>query len=128
MSHAGGVSIPPVIFGWLNVCRRQVRPNPCPERRDRNCQCGCGIGWLSESYGKVLSQTTTGEKMEIDILWLLGFAGAEALAAWLYLRKNVHKVRVLVDTVDDALYDDKVTEAEYRDIWEQFKRLLGWKR
>lgn len=62
--------------------------------------------------------------MEIDILWFLGFLGAEAVGAYAIFRKKRHAFRLAVDAVDDALYDDKITEVEYRDIWERFRELF----
>ncbi|MCX9009950.1 MAG: hypothetical protein OIN66_02400 [Candidatus Methanoperedens sp.] len=35
---------------------------------------------------------------------------------WQLAKKKLHEVRQLIDVVDDALDDDKVTEDEFRDV------------
>lgn len=63
--------------------------------------------------------------MEIDILQLLAILGAEALGFFALFRLRLSQIRKVIDRLDDALYDDKVTEEEYRGIWEAVKALFG---
>ena len=62
--------------------------------------------------------------MEVDLIWALGFV-AGAVAAYLVVKARIRQFRQLVDIVDDALVDDKVSEAEFRAIFAAFKRLIG---
>ncbi len=38
-------------------------------------------------------------------------------ARWQLAKKKLSKVRTLIDKVDDALYDDNISEQEFRDIF-----------
>lgn len=59
----------------------------------------------------------------LAISMLIGSGGAVA-AMYIYMKQRLHALRKLIDLLDDALYDDTVTEDEFRRIWEQFKALL----
>lgn len=48
-----------------------------------------------------------------------------AVIYWQRFKKKLGQLRKLVDTLDDALYDDKVSEGEYEAIWESVKDLFG---
>ena len=53
-------------------------------------------------------------------------AAVTLLASWRYwtrLKTKLTAIREFIDTLDDALKDDKVTEEEYRQLWEKFKKL-----
>lgn len=63
--------------------------------------------------------------MEISLLQLLGLLGAEALGIYGILRLRLHQIRKLIDELDDALLDDKVTENELNRIWAAVKKLFG---
>ncbi len=39
-------------------------------------------------------------------------------------KKKIRSIRELVDNVDDALYDDKVNEEEFRKIFESAKAVI----
>lgn len=42
---------------------------------------------------------------------------------WYFFKGKLSTVRTCIDKVDDALKDDKVSEQEYRDIWDNcYKR------
>lgn len=43
---------------------------------------------------------------------------------WALVRNKLKSIRELFDVVDDALYDDKVTEEEYRAIHEKLAKLV----
>jgi hypothetical protein len=45
------------------------------------------------------------------------------LTAWKAFKAKLNMIRKLIDTVDDAIYDDKVTENEFRVIWNNFTEL-----
>ena len=62
--------------------------------------------------------------VEVDLIWALGFV-AGAVATYLVVKARIRQFRQLVDIVDDALVDDKVSEAEFRAIFDAFKRLIG---
>lgn len=61
---------------------------------------------------------------EIGIPEVLGII-AGATAAYFALKARIKKFRILVDVVDDALVDDKVSEAEFAAIWQAVKGLLA---
>ena len=49
------------------------------------------------------------------------------LATWRHWRKfktKLKAVREFVDTLDDALYDNSVSEEEYRALFEKFKKII----
>jgi oligoendopeptidase F len=50
---------------------------------------------------------------------------SSGLLAWNKFKSKLHDVRQFIDTLDDALYDDKVTEQEYRAIWELFQKIVN---
>jgi len=52
---------------------------------------------------------------------------AVSLAAWNRFKGKLSQIRKLVDDLDDALYDDKLSEEEYRKIWEYFTEVVGIK-
>jgi hypothetical protein len=39
-------------------------------------------------------------------------------------KRKIHQVRVLLDEVDDAIQDDRVTEEEFRRIWNRTRNLI----
>jgi hypothetical protein len=39
-------------------------------------------------------------------------------------KRKLRAIREAIDTLDDALYDNKITEDEYRAIWEKFKKIV----
>lgn len=45
---------------------------------------------------------------------------------WQKFRNKVSQFRKFIETLDDALYDNAITEAEYDSMWEQFKELVGY--
>jgi hypothetical protein len=54
-------------------------------------------------------------------------AAVTLLASWRYwsrFKAKVSAVRGFVDALDDALKDDKVTEEEYKVLWERFKAVV----
>jgi len=63
--------------------------------------------------------------MEISLLQLLGLLGAEALGGYAIFRLRLHQIRKVIDELDDALLDDKVTENELKRIWTALKGLFG---
>ncbi|SNQ60406.1 hypothetical protein [Candidatus Methanoperedens nitratireducens] len=44
---------------------------------------------------------------------------------WQLAKKKLSQVRVLIDKVDDALYDDNISEQEFRDIVKTLVDLVG---
>lgn len=57
------------------------------------------------------------------IIAILGAIGA-SLVVWNKFKSRLTQIRKLIDTLDDALYDNKVTEKEYQEIWESFKAII----
>lgn len=51
-------------------------------------------------------------------------ASVLAGAQWQKGKNKLGQVRKLIDAVDDALYDDAVSEAEFRDIFERLNDLV----
>ncbi len=46
-------------------------------------------------------------------------------ARWRLAKKKLSQVRTLIDKVDDALYDDNISEQEFRDIFEALVDVAG---
>jgi hypothetical protein len=40
-------------------------------------------------------------------------------------KRKLHTIREFIDELDNDLYDDKVTEEEYRALWEKFKAIFN---
>ena len=47
-----------------------------------------------------------------------------SLVAWNSFKEKLSQIRKFVDTLDDALYDNEVTEKEYQQIWENFVSVI----
>jgi cell shape-determining protein MreC len=66
---------------------------------------------------------------EIETISIVITAVVSVLATffttWGVFKRKLHTVREFVDTLDDALQDDKVTEQEYRELWEKFKAIFN---
>lgn len=43
---------------------------------------------------------------------------------WKSIAVKIHLIRILVDDVDNALLDEKITEAEFKDIFQSFKKVI----
>ena len=43
---------------------------------------------------------------------------------YFYVKNKLSKVRALVDVMDSAMADDKLTDAEFASIWEKAKDLV----
>ena len=52
-------------------------------------------------------------------------AGGSSLATYIVFKHKLRAFRELIDELDDALYDNKVTEEEFRRLWEKFKALIS---
>lgn len=66
--------------------------------------------------------------MTFAILGILGSAIGGYLINDLRYKKGkkiLGEVRKLFDAVDDAVYDDTVTEAEFRKVWENLKGIYA---
>ena len=48
-----------------------------------------------------------------------------AIKKWFNVSEKIKKIRVLVDGVDDALRDDKITESEFRKIFGDYKAIVN---
>ncbi len=46
-------------------------------------------------------------------------------ARWQLAKKKLRQVRTLIDKVDDALYDDNISEQEFRDIFKALVDVAG---
>ena len=60
------------------------------------------------------------------ILPYLVSLGIGAFAGWELVKTKIHELAEFFKTVDEALYDDAVTEAEFRNIWEKGRALFKW--
>lgn len=47
------------------------------------------------------------------------------IGGWAIVKKRISAIRKLIDSVDDALYDDKVDEKEFRNIWQNFQTVVN---
>ncbi|MEM2697957.1 MAG: hypothetical protein QXF17_01410 [Ignisphaera sp.] len=67
--------------------------------------------------------------MSVDVLTaiisLLIAIGGTAASMYFYFKSKLHAFRKFVDELDDALYDDKISEDEFRSLWERFKALIS---
>jgi hypothetical protein len=65
---------------------------------------------------------------EVGIILMILNTALTAVAtfffAWGIFKRKLRTIREAIDTLDDALYDDKITEDEYRAIWEKFKKII----
>ncbi|HNZ87924.1 MAG TPA: hypothetical protein PKK55_05315 [Methanofastidiosum sp.] len=52
--------------------------------------------------------------------------GIGAFAGWELVKTKIHELAEFFKTVDEALYDDAVTENEFRAIWEKGRTLFQW--
>jgi len=59
------------------------------------------------------------------ILPYLVSLGIGAFAGWELVKTKIHELAEFFKTVDEALYDDAVTEKEFRAIWEKGRVLFG---
>ena len=48
-----------------------------------------------------------------------------AVKKWFNVLEKVKKIRILLDGVDDALRDDKITESEFRKIYGDCKAVVN---
>jgi hypothetical protein len=55
--------------------------------------------------------------------FLLGLIGS--VAYWAKFKTRLHAVRNFVDAVDESIYDDKITEQEFRTTWEAGKKIIS---
>jgi len=60
------------------------------------------------------------------ILPYLVTLGIGAFAGWELVKTKIHELAEFFKTVDEALYDDAVTENEFRVIWEKGRALFQW--
>lgn len=44
---------------------------------------------------------------------------------WGIAKQRLSSFRKLVDSVDDAVADDKVTESEFQKIWNNFRKVIS---
>jgi hypothetical protein len=48
-----------------------------------------------------------------------------AWRAWYRFKAKVKAIKEFMITLDAALEDDAVTEAEFRELWRKFKEIIG---
>jgi len=48
-----------------------------------------------------------------------------AIKKWFNVSEKVKSIRILVDSVDDALTDDKISESEFRTIFRNYKSVVN---
>ena len=47
-----------------------------------------------------------------------------AVKKWFNVSEKIKRIKILVDSLDEALKDDKVTESEFRQIFRNYKLLV----
>jgi predicted RNA-binding protein associated with RNAse of E/G family len=65
--------------------------------------------------------------MELDLTTIVTLAGlflGGAVTAYTIVKKKIHDFRILVDDLDEALYDDKITPEEFNKIFDHARRLI----
>ncbi|HOM95644.1 MAG: hypothetical protein GX941_07035 [Candidatus Methanofastidiosa archaeon] len=60
------------------------------------------------------------------ILPYLVSLGIGTFAGWELVKTKIHELAEFFNVVDEALYDDAVTEKEFRAIWEKGRALFQW--
>ncbi|MFN4337389.1 MAG: hypothetical protein ACK4FV_07460 [Candidatus Nitrosocaldus sp.] len=50
--------------------------------------------------------------------------GVIGIYSYYAFKKRLHAVRQFLDALDDALYDDKISEEEFRTLWSKFKQMI----
>lgn len=58
--------------------------------------------------------------LSLVISLVMGLSGGY----FLIFKKKLSKLRKLIDAVDDAVYDNAITEAEFKKIYEHAKELI----
>ena len=48
-----------------------------------------------------------------------------AIKKWFDVSGKIKQIRILLDGVDDALEDDKITESEFRRIYRNYKAVVN---
>jgi hypothetical protein len=43
---------------------------------------------------------------------------------YILFKRKLKEVREAIDALDDALQDDKISEEEFREIWDKFKAII----
>jgi len=47
-----------------------------------------------------------------------------ALTAYKKFKSKLNQIRHLIDSVDDAIYDDEISEDEFRFVWSKFLNVI----
>jgi hypothetical protein len=47
-----------------------------------------------------------------------------AVKKWFNVSEKIKNIRILIDSLDDALRDDKITESEFRIIFGNYKQVV----
>jgi hypothetical protein len=51
--------------------------------------------------------------------------GVVGIYSYYAFKRRLHVVRQFIDTLDDALYDDRISEDEFRSLWSRFKAMFS---
>ncbi|MEM2101324.1 MAG: hypothetical protein QXS98_05265 [Candidatus Nitrosocaldus sp.] len=51
--------------------------------------------------------------------------GVVGIYSYYTFKRRLHTVRQFIDTLDDALYDDRISEEEFRSLWSRFKAMFS---
>ena len=67
------------------------------------------------------------ELLDLVISLLIGiittFSGF-SLKNWINVKTKISQIRILIDSLDDALHDDKVSSEEFTEIFSNFKETI----
>lgn len=61
----------------------------------------------------------------ISAALIISTVAAAAFVYYIRFKRKLKAFREFIDLLDDALYDDRITEEEYRALWDKFKRLIN---
>ncbi len=50
--------------------------------------------------------------------------GGVGIYSYHVFKKRLHAVRQFLDVLDDALYDYRISEGEFRALWSKFKQMI----
>lgn len=56
---------------------------------------------------------------------IISIAGIVATAKWIISKEKLRAFRQLIDSVDDAVTDDKISESEFQAIWNSFRKVIS---
>jgi uncharacterized membrane protein len=60
----------------------------------------------------------------LSLLPLVITSASTYSVCYILFKRKLKEVREAIDVLDDALQDDKISEEEFREIWNKFKAII----